>query len=257
MLFEMQDFKHIEKLHSDYRYMVQDNPDIQIIFGIASAVNAPDGNQDSFDLLWNAKSTEHFINPRGYIPLICKELNIPVPQKYANITEVPSYISPGYNMVTINGTHYDAQMDAVRIANKLLGTPPFKTAVEAIADINYRNYLKVLHAINSFDLEYGISAAYEILEGEKQDLNTLVLIINLLEAKQRTQLDENISETELFKKISQALQGTIWSLNLLAIKKLTSPELEFLKELKSTKDLLYKSHPQTAVDEHWKSIAKI
>lgn len=253
----MQDFKHIEKLHSDYRYMVQDNPDIQIIYGIASAVNAPDGNQDSFDLLWNAKSTEHFINPRGYIPLICKELGIPVPQKYASITEAPSYASPGYNMVTINGSQYDAQMDAVRIANKLLGTPPFKTAVEAIADINYRNYLKVLHAINSFDLEYGISAASEILEGEKQDLNTLVLIINLLEAKQRTQLDDNITESELFKKISQALQGTIWSLNLLAIKKLTSPELEFLKELKSTKDLLYKSHPQTAVDEHWKSIAKI
>lgn len=234
--------------------MVQDNPDILIIQGIANGLN---NKPEGFDALYNAKSTEHFINPRGYIPLICKELGIPVPQKYSNIEEVPSYASPGHNMITINGTQYDAQMDAVRIANRLIGTPAFKTAVEAIADTGYRNYLKILHAINGFDLDYGISTASEILQGEKQDLSTLVLIINLLEAKQRISPDENISNTELFKKMQDALKDTLWSLNLLAIKKLTASEIEFLRELKDTKNQLYQTHSPDTVDAHWKSIAKV
>lgn len=234
--------------------MVQDNPDIRIIYGIANIANRKD---EGFEILSNAKSTEYFINPRGYIPLICKELNIPIPQKFNQINENPSYISPGYNMITINGTQYDAQMDAVRVANRLMGSEPFKTAVEAISDTNYRNYLKILHAINGFDLDYGIKTASEILEGEKQDLITLVLIINLLEAKQRISPDENISNTELFKKLEQTLSGTLWCLNLFAIKKLTSNELEFLKELKNIKKHLYENHPKEVVDEHWKSIAKI
>lgn len=252
MLFEEQDYKHIEDLYFNYRYMVQNEPDIAILHAIAIALNGK--TQEGFEILANSKSTGIFINPGGYISAICDALKMPIPEKYRNIDVIPVYSSPGYNMITLNGTNYDSQMDAVRLANEFLGTPAFKSQVEAIDDINYRNHLKLIHAINAFDLDYGIETALDIVNAEKQDLNTLALIINILSAKQRIDIDNDISKTELFAKLETILKDTLHSLNLLAIKKVYMNEIDFLKELNATKKHLYLNHPKEVVDEHWAKI---
>lgn len=255
MLFEIQDFKGITKLYFDYRYMVQD-ASIEIIHSIAKAITGTIEERDeNLQNLYNAKTTEEFPLPKGFIPEIFAARGESVTPKYADIKSAPGYHSPGYNMISVNGNTYDAEMDLVKKVNACLGdSVRFKELVDSLQDKNYSHYLKLIHALNTYDIDYGLEAAEYFLDKEIQNLSIFVLIINLLEAKQRLDLSNDISQSQIYKKLQEILKDTLYSINLLYIKKWTLPELDFIKEYKIVKDSLLKTHPENVITEYYNNL---
>lgn len=254
ILFESDQFENIEKMYSAYRYMVNDGS-LEIIHNIAMALTNKEKTREALKFLYNAKSTEEFPNPSAFIPELQKLTGIRV---FDNIKEEPVYNSPGYNMITVNGNTYDDQMDLVRRANNALSDKVvFRGLIDEIKDVGYRQYLKLLHSISAFDLDYGIEAAeyfVDIKEGIKS-LGPYILIVDILEAKQRLDIDADVSKLPVYKKLKNILNGTIYELNLYKIKVWTTDNITYLKGLKDVKARLIASgHKEEDLEVHLKSL---
>ena len=255
-MFEADQHENIEKMYSNYRYMVNDGS-LDIIHNISQALTSKDRNKvaEGIKFLYNAKSTEEFPNPAGFIPEIQRLSGVKV---FNEDFELPIYNSPNYNMITVNGNKYDDQMDAVRAANNAIGDKViFKEIIENVTDEVYAHHMKLVHSINTFDLDYGLEAAKFFTDKVGQpikDLSPYILIVDILEAKQRSNMEEDISKTEVYQNLKKILRGTIYALNLHKIKVWTTPSVEYLKGLKSIKaELLANGHTEDDVESHLKS----
>lgn len=255
MLFEVEDYSHIIELHEKYSQLIRD-PSIGIIYNIARGVLNPSDLKSVLEFLYRAKPTEEFPAPKGFIPGLITLHNATPQEKYSQIKALPTYYSPGHNMVSVNGNDYDTEMDLVRRVNHYIGdTKIFRNLVEELKDRQYANYLKLIHALQTLDIEYGLKAAEEYLNGEVE-LSVFILIINLLEAKQRISSDSDISQSEIYTKTYEAVKDTLYALNLAFVRKWHLSEFEFLKFLQSEKERLYATHPKELVDSYCDKIVK-
>lgn len=255
MLFEVEDYKHILELHEKYTQLIQD-PSIGIIYNIARGVLNNGDLRASLEYLYNAKPTEEFPAPKGFIPGLIEHHNATTTEKYAKIKALPTYYSPGHNMVSVNGNTYDSEMDLVRRVNHYIGDPKiFRNLVNELKDTQYGNYLKLIHSLQTLDIDYGLKAAAEYLNGEVE-LSAFMIIINLLEAQQRISSDNDISQSEIYIKTHEAVKNTLYALNLAYVRKWYLSELEFLKFLQEVKESLYSTHPKAMVDNYCDNIIK-
>lgn len=253
MLFEAEDYRHILELHEKYSQLIRD-PSIGIIYNIARGVMDKNNLKGALEYLYNAKPTEEFPAPKGFIPGLIALHNAPAQEKYSEIKALPTYYSPGHNMVSVNGNLYDSEMDLVRRVNHYIGdTKIFRNLVCELTDKQYANYLKLIHALQTLDIEYGLEAANEYLNGEVE-LSAFMIIINLLEAQQRVSSDLDLSQSEIYTKTYNAVKDTLYALNLAYIRKWYLSEFEFLKYLQSEKERLYATHPKELVDSYCENI---
>ena len=247
ILFEIENFSKIIELQPKYPQLAK-NPNIRIIYHISNAI--VNKSQESLEYLYNAKSTEHFINPKGFIPRILA--NNSVPSKYANITEVGRYISPKYEMISVNSQKYDSEMELINRVNRAIGTPEFPDLIELIDDKAYAQKLKILHAINAPDIEYGLKASEYFVKNP--NLQIIGLIISLMEGSQIQNPNTDISETQLYRDISDIVKGTLFELNLIYIRKWNTGDLEFAKLLSNAIERLKTTHPPELVAQHLENI---
>lgn len=248
ILFELENFSKIIELYPKYPQVSRD-PDIRIIYHISNAIT--NKSQESLEYLYNAKSTEHFINPKGFIPRILA--NNSVPSKYANIAEVGRYISPKYELISINSQKHDSEVELINRVNRAIGTPEFPDLVDLLADKEYAQKLKILHAINAPDIDYGLKASEYFIKNP--NLQIIGLIISLIEGSQIQNPDSDISETQLYRDILGIVKGTLFELNLIYIRKWNMDNFEFLKLLGETiENLEISGHPKSLISQHLENI---
>ena len=253
MLFDICAYEQIIELYKKYKYMTND-PSARIIYHISNALISDISElQASIEYLYKAKATEEFPNPKGFIPSIIKERHTSAAPKYQSIENNPVYNSPQYNMITVNGNAYDDQMDLIRTLNRYLTDPViFKNRVSELKDEWYAHYLKLLHAVQTNDIEYGLNAATYFIENPVRDFSPFMIIIQLMEARQRIDVDADLSK--LHSKMEAVLKDTIYSLNLIKLKKWKLSEIEYAKELNKQIKHLESNHSKEFIDDYMKSI---
>lgn len=252
MLFELGLYDLIIKHYNTHK---TEDPNVSIIVTISKIITTSnkDSIKENLRKLFNTKPTEVFTNPKAWTKELAQRKGIINPL-YTDLKDTPIYKSPGYNMVSINGLNYDSEMDLMRKVQQYSGDSTlFKEHIDLLRDKDYANYLKLIYALNNFDLDYGLEAGRYFIGRRLESISPLVLIVQLLEAKQRTS-EDIVMEYRIFKDLEDILADTLYALNLVKIKQWKLSKLDYIAELGKVKNRLLASHPQELIEEHYKTL---
>lgn len=271
MFFENSLYDNILKTYKDYEYISKD-ASCEILNSIAKIWTTTDKSKilNELESIWNSSPTMEFPNPKGIVMVTIGQLiaegdynQTDFPERYLSATQENIYYSPNLNVMSINGEKYDKNLELVDTLNRHIGdTVVFRENIEALDDLWYKNYLKLIHSINTSDIEYSKSSQEFFLNfidkpNSEYLLQPYIILINLLEAEQRIHPESDISEDERFKKLENLLQDNLFALNLEYIKIWTKEKMDVLKGLASIKTHLTKFYDYTEIEHHLDSLLKV
>lgn len=244
MLFEEGLMAEVKKLHSDYRYIINDGS-LEIIRLVANAYTAQ--NETDFFKTINELSklspTEEFPNIQALIGKLCVDAKESgtikgIPKQHIFNNEI-FYKSPGLKFLSINGTQYEDTLNLEALLRKhIRDKVVFRENIEKHKDPWYKNHIKLIHAIETLDIDYGLEAGEYFLKQpvpSEGKMAPYLILIELLEAKQRTNPGSKIHETKEYKALETILKDTKYSLNLAYIKHWTIEKIDFYKAISEIK----------------------
>lgn len=270
MMFEESLLDDIIKTHKNYRYLINDKS-LDFMCLIAKAHTTKDEEfLKTLKEMWDFEPTVEFPNPRGSVCLICENAlqeglvnKTQLPNEYLNVPKTNLYKSPNYNYISINGNSQDTKVSLTsllqsNIADKVI----FRENIDKVDDPYFKNHLKLVHCVNSVDLEYA-QGAIEYFLGLNPDgifnLSPYLIIIDLLEAKIR--LNSQFSSKEVSCEISELfkiLKDTIHSLDVINLKMLYKEKMEVLNELKNQKEhLILLGIPRDEIEDKLDKLLKV
>ena len=249
MMFEESLLDDIVKTHRNYRYLINDKSlDFMNLIAKCYTTNNTEELLKNLKEMWDFEPTIEFPNPKGSVRLICEESfkenkinKTQIPEDYLKISKENVYVSPGYKLISINGQNYDKQLSLSSLLQSNIGDKVvFRENIDKVEDLFYRNHLKLVHCINSIDIEYSKEPIGFFLnvEGEPKgsQLSPYLLILDILDAKQRLNNTIDTTLVDTFNKLQEKLKNTIHSLDVINLK--IQDKIECLKELNKQKEYL-------------------
>ena len=276
MMFEESLLDDIIKTYRNYKYLINDKSlDFMLLIAKCYTSQIKDSTKvgtpgllEYLREMWDFEPTMEFPNPRGSVRLICEESiskgkinKTQIPEDYLKVSKNNVYVSPGYKLISINGQNYDEQLSLSSLLNTNIGDKViFRENIDKVDDPFYKNHLKLVHCINSIDVEYSKEPIEFFLNAEgypsKDQLSPYLLIIDLLEAKIRLNATLDTTLVDSLNKLLEKLKNTIHSLDVINLK--FSDKIECLKELKSQKDYLISvGLPKKDVETHLDRLLKV
>lgn len=251
MLFEEGLMNEVIKVYNDYKYIIRDES-LNILVNVAKAytLNTSKNKQELDTIIQEilkSNPTEEFPDLKALCSKIYKDSNFEVPKNLKTNNET-FYKSPELKIVSINGTSYEDTINLENLLRKYIKDKViFRENVERVKDKWYKNHLKLIHAVETNDFEYGLKNSEFFLNFDKmpnvvlnEQLAPYLILIELLEAKQKLNPNIKIYETQEYKKLETILQDTKCALNLAYIKHWTLSKLDFLKCIADIKKHLIK-----------------
>lgn len=249
-----------------YEYLI-DCPDIKLAYLISKIYTTEDDDEQIKYLkeIADFKASEIFPDIKilqNSLALECYENNLIEYSKLLNHFKKQDldfaknysgaiYNSPAYTRISINGSDFDDQMNYVNkckvyIKDKIV----FRQNINKITKIGYRDMLKVQHAIEVGDFEYGLEAVRDLQEHFKVEkiaskinkenfreyISEYAIIIEFFNVFQI--LGKDITTLKEYYTLKKMFHGIILELNVDSLLAIEAGELEALKQITETKKYL-------------------
>lgn len=243
MLFEEGLLDDIQRFYYNYKYMINDIS-LEIIFLISKIYLSNDKKEilSTLDEISNKPLTKEFPDIKSLVYFIGnnlvneKILTLPDIKKYPKSNGI-HYKSPGNFVISINGTKKDNLMEIINllhenIADKVI----FRENIDNHPDKWDRNLLKLIHTINTGDLDYPKDAIEFFLSftntpKDENQLKPYTILLNIFEAKARL---NQLTDDE-YNRLYNILKETKFIFNLIYTKIWKIDKMEVLKEIASAK----------------------
>lgn len=255
MMFEQGLLDDVKKTFRNYKYAIR-NDALEFMNRIAICYTTKDSKilLETLKEMWEATPSIEFPNPKGTVRTICEEaqkertLDISqIPPEYLKADTTNIYVSPKYDLISINGNAYDEQVSLATLAIQNIGDKViFRENIDSITDVWYKNYLKLVHSINTCDIDYANESIEFFLDIEgtprgDAELTPYNLIVDLFEAKYRIEYKDTSKTKSLdsiYERLFDKLKDTKTSLNLIYLRIWTKDKVEVLKEIANQKSHL-------------------
>lgn len=266
ILFDEKLLDDVAYTFEKYEYLI-DCPDIKLAYLISKIYTTKDDDEQIKYLkeIADFKASEIFPDIKmlqNSLALECYENNLIEYSKLLNHFKKQDldfaknysgaiYYSPAYTRISINGSDFDDQMNYVNkckvyIKDKIV----FRQNINKITKISYREMLKVQHAIEVGDFEYGLEAVRDLQEHFKIEkiaskinkenfreyISEYTIIIEFFNVFQI--LGKDITTLKEYHTLKKMFHGIILELNVDSLLAIEAGELEALKQITETKKYL-------------------
>lgn len=266
LLFDEQLLNHVIEIYEKYDYLVDDDS-IKIVYFISKIYTTTEQKEivDSIKEIQKCEASEIFPD----IKMLCCKLILNAYDnkllEYAKMlllfnkndldfalkNDPVVYNSPAIKIITLNSNSQDEQTNVVNKCLAYLDNKDiFRKEVEKVKDNEYKNMLKLRHAIQTIDYEYGFKTMKKLIElfyfnnmhskitptNFKEHLSSYIVIIDFISAFQL--LDYKFTNLIEYSKLKEMFKNTILSLTIDSFLILETSQKNVLQALTETKKYL-------------------